>query len=168
LKCSGPLNGSWLGAYRPKGHQKHDGSTEEFIEMACDPYDSVCGEKFPYRLISKKNFSIISILRSIVSLENIGVISHFSEAAPFCLVKAPLGKFMRPDVIPGTPEVGKDSTGEDNSAGEDNSTGDIEVMGDFSEAATFIPQKLPQSGLFHLGFEIAKILTKILPQFGRF
>ena len=74
---------------------------------------------------------------------------------------------MRPDVIPGISEVGKDSTGEDNSAGEDNFTGDIEVTGDFSEAATFIPQKLPRSGLFHLGFEVAKILTKILPQFGK-
>ena len=52
-------------------------------------------------------------------------------------------------MIPGTPEVGKDSTGEDNSAGEDNSTGDIEVRGDLSEVATFTLQKLPQSGLFH-------------------
>jgi hypothetical protein len=68
---------------------------------------------------------------------------------------------MRPDVIPGTPKVGKDSIGEDNSAGEDNSTGDIEVRGDLSEVATSILQKLPQSGPFHLGFEIAKILTKI-------
>ena len=91
-----------------------------------------------------------------------------NEAAPFCLVKVPLGKFTRLGVIPGTPVVGKDSTGEENSAGEDNSTGDIEVTGDFSEAATFIPQKLPQFGLFQLGFEFAKILTKILPQFGMF
>ena len=61
------------------------------------------------------------------------------------------------------------------------------MTGDFSEAATFIPQKLPQFGAFHLGFEVAKILTKIclsleyvpllwvakiltkiLPQFGMF
>ena len=82
---------------------------------------------------------------------------------------------MRPDVIPRTLEVRKDSTGEENSTGKDNSTGDIEVVGDLSEAATFVPQKLPQSGLFknfdkkflpqfgtfQLGFEVAKILAKI-------
>ena len=105
----------------------------------------------------------------------------------------------------GTPEVGKDSTGEDSSAEEGNFTGDFEVTGDFSETATFISRKLPrfgmfrldlwwqkfwqkfapvwniwlchgvakiltkilpQFGMFHSGFEIAKILTKILPQFG--
>jgi hypothetical protein len=38
---------------------------------------------------------------------------------------------MRLHVIPGTPEDGKDSTGEEDSAGEDNFTGDIEVTGDF-------------------------------------
>jgi hypothetical protein len=37
------------------------------------------------------------------------------------------------------------------------------MISDFSEAATFILQKLPQFGTF---LEIAKILTKILPQFG--
>ena len=72
-----------------KSHHKCDSSTEEFIETACDPYDSVCGEIFPCRLVLKKNFLIMDILRSIVSLENIGVIGPFSEiASP---VKAPLG-----------------------------------------------------------------------------
>ena len=37
------------------------------------------------------------------------------------------------------------------------------MISDFSEAATFIFQKLPQFGTF---LEIAKILTKTLPQFG--
>ena len=37
------------------------------------------------------------------------------------------------------------------------------MISDFSEAATFIFQKLPQCGTF---LEIAKVLTKILPQFG--
>jgi hypothetical protein len=114
----------------------------------------------------KRDSLITDVLGSIVSLENVRVIRCSNEAAPFCLVKVPLGKFTRLDVIPGTPAVGKDSTVEENSAGEDNFTGDIEVTGDFSKAATFIPQKLLQFGMFHLGFEIAKILTKILPQFG--
>ena len=56
----------------------------------------------------------------------------------------------------GTPEVGKDSTGEESSAEEDNFTGDIEVTGDFSEAATFIPQKLPQFRLFDLSLRWQK------------
>jgi hypothetical protein len=73
---------------------------------------------------------------------------------------------MTPHVIPGAPEVGKDSTGEENSAGKDNSTGDIEVVGDFSEAVTFVLRKLPQFGTFHLGFEVAKFLTKICPSLG--
>ena len=50
----------------------------------------------------------------------------------------------------GTPEVGKDSTGEDSSAEEDHFTGDVEVTGDFSETATFIPRILPRFGMFHL------------------
>ena len=72
-------------------HHKCDGSTKEFIETECNPHDSICGEKFPCRLVLKKNFSIIDILRSIASLENIGVISHFSEVAS--PVKALLGNF---------------------------------------------------------------------------
>ena len=50
----------------------------------------------------------------------------------------------------GTLEIGKDSTGEDNSAEEGNFTGDIEETGDFSEAATFISRKLPRFGMFRL------------------
>ena len=70
-------------------HHKCDGSTEEFTETECNPYDSICGERFLGRLVLEKNFLIIDILRSIVSLENIGMIGDFSEVAS--PVKAPLG-----------------------------------------------------------------------------
>ena len=58
-------------------HHKCDGSTEEFIETACSPYDSICGGRFPCRFVLKKNFLIIDILRSIVSLENIWSAGQF-------------------------------------------------------------------------------------------
>jgi hypothetical protein len=61
------------------------------MNTECSPYDSICGERFPGRFILKKNFLITDVPRSIVSPEDIGVIGHFSEVAPF--VKAPLGKF---------------------------------------------------------------------------
>jgi hypothetical protein len=50
--------------------------------------------------------------------------------------------------------------------GEDNFTRGIEVTGDFSEAATFIPQKIAPVLIIPFKPEVAKILTKILPQFG--
>jgi hypothetical protein len=63
----------------------------KIAEAECSPHDSICGEKFPDRFVLKKNISIIDILRSIASLENFGVISHFSEVAS--PVKALLGNF---------------------------------------------------------------------------
>jgi hypothetical protein len=62
-------------------HHKCDGSTEDFTETECNPYDSICGERFPGRFVLKKNFLIIDILRSIVLLRNIEVIGDFSEVA---------------------------------------------------------------------------------------
>jgi hypothetical protein len=50
--------------------------------MACDPYDSVRGEKFPDGLVLRKNFSIMNILRSIVSLENVGVLGSSVKLPP--------------------------------------------------------------------------------------
>ena len=91
------------------GRHKCGGSTEEFIKVEYSPYESICRERFPDRFVLKKNSLTTDALRSIVSLENDGVIGHFSEVAS--PVKAPLGKLMRPDVIPVTPEVGKGSTG---------------------------------------------------------
>ena len=80
---------SQLGALLAMSHHKCDGPTEEFTETECNPCDSVCGERFPGRFVLKKNFLIIDILGSIVSLENIGVIGRFSEVAS--PVKASLG-----------------------------------------------------------------------------
>ena len=59
---------------------------------------------------------MIDILRSIVSLGNIGVIGNLSEVAS--LVKAPLGKVHIQEVILAVLDVEKDSTGEYNSIGE--------------------------------------------------
>ena len=90
-----------------KSHHKCDGSTEEFTETECNPCDSICGERFPGRLVWKKKCLIIDILRSIVSLGNIGVVGNFSEVAS--LVKAQLGNSHKQEIALMIPLVEKTS-----------------------------------------------------------
>ena len=66
---------------------KCDDSAREFMEAECSPYDSTCRERFPDRFVLKEDFLTTDTLRSIVSLENVGVIRCFNEAAPFVLLK---------------------------------------------------------------------------------
>ena len=81
------FDGSWPLAMC---HHKGDDSTGELTETECYPCDSVNGERFLGRFVFKKNSLMTDILRSTVSLGNIGVIGNLSEVAS--LVKAPLGK----------------------------------------------------------------------------
>jgi hypothetical protein len=83
------LDDSCAGSFSAVSRHIRNDYVGEFMEAKCNPCDSVCGERFPGRFVLKKNFLIIDILGSIVSLENIGVIGRFSEvASPF---KASLG-----------------------------------------------------------------------------
>ena len=74
-------------SFSAKSHYKCDGFTKEFKETKCNPYESICREEFPDRFVLKKNSLVTDALRSIVSLENVGVIRYFSEVAPFVLLK---------------------------------------------------------------------------------
>ena len=67
------------------------------MEAECNSCDFVCGGRFPGRFVLKKNSLMTDVLRSIVSLGNIGVMGNFSEVAS--LVKAPLGNTQKHDVI---------------------------------------------------------------------
>jgi hypothetical protein len=91
------FDGSWLGALLAMSHHKCDGPTEEFTETECSPYDSICGERFPDRFVSKKN-SLITDAPQEYSFtgEYWSDPGSFSEIAPLCLVKAPPGKITPP------------------------------------------------------------------------
>jgi hypothetical protein len=55
-----------------------DDSVGKFMEAECDPRDPVSGENFLAEVVSRMSSLMIDILRSIVSLENIEVMGHFS------------------------------------------------------------------------------------------
>jgi hypothetical protein len=57
------------------------------MEAECNPCGPVSGENFLADIVLKRSFLMLDILRSIVSLGNIGVMGHFSEVAILVLSK---------------------------------------------------------------------------------
>jgi hypothetical protein len=109
------------------------------MEAECNSCDFVCGGRFPGRFVLKKNSLMTDVLRSIVSLGNIGVMGNFNEVAS--LVKAPLGNIQTQNVILVIPLGKITPLGKTIPLGKIIPLGNIEMMGDFSEVAIFVLSK---------------------------